>query len=216
MKKYLNLILVTLLLTGILNSCKKSSDTIPLPKDYSASIKGKTWWGEFSFTSQTTEYYSVHFNADNTLTWSQFSGDYAGHWAITGKQLTMTIDVSGTEIKANIADDDKLMDITDNTGYYEVDNGQLSVNLTIPSLDNTVWNGTIYFFSIKTLQLSFKPGLQVVINQENMPVNTYTYTRNSSNSVIRIGTHFFGIITSDGKMKGSNGGARFIWQATKQ
>jgi hypothetical protein len=215
MKKKLNLILVTLLLTGILISCKKSCDTTPLPKDYTASIKDKSWWGEFTYAGETAEYYSVHFNADNTLTWSQFSGDYTGHWILTGKQLTITFDGNSEEIKANVSDDDKLVNITDNTTASEINNGQLSVNSTIP-LDNTVWNGTIRFTSIKALQLNFKPGLQVVINQENMPVNTYTYTKNSSNSVIRVGGSFFGIITSDDKMKGSNGGALFIWQAIKQ
>jgi hypothetical protein len=211
MKKYKNIMLVTLLLIGIIVSCKKSST----PKDYAASIKDKTWSGELAYTGKTTEYYSVHFNADNTLSWSQFSGDYTGHWILTGKQLTISFTGNSVEIKANISDDDNLVNITDNTTASEIKSGELIANSTI-SVDNTEWKGAINYPATKALQFSFKPGLQVIINIENTPIKTHTYTKYSLNTAIRISTVFFGIITSGGKMKGSVDNAVYIWQATKQ
>ncbi|MEP6726568.1 MAG: hypothetical protein ABJC98_12150 [Bacteroidota bacterium] len=212
MKKYLHIIPIIAIITGILFSCKKSNDDAP--KDYSASIKDKTWWGELAYTGKTPEYYSVHFNTDNTLTWSQFQGDYTGHWALNNKQVTITFDGNTTQIKADISDDDNLVNITDNTGASEIKSGEITVNSTT-TLDNTVWNGNTQV-PTKALQLNFKTGLQATINLEKTPVKTYTYTKYSSNSVIRISTIFFGIIVSGSKMKGSIDNSVFTWQATKQ
>ncbi|MEO5592286.1 MAG: hypothetical protein ABIR15_20605 [Chitinophagaceae bacterium] len=212
MKKYLHIIPIIAIITGILFSCKKSNGDAP--KDYSASIKDKTWWGELAYTGKTPEYYSVHFNTDNTLTWSQFQGDYTGHWALNNKQVTITFDGNTTQIKADISDDDNLVNITDNTGASEIKSGEITVNSTT-TLDNTVWNGNTQV-PTKALQLNFKTGLQATINLEKTPVKTYTYTKYSSNSVIRISTIFFGIIVSGSKMKGSIDNSVFTWQATKQ
>src|SRR6266511_5776183 len=106
---------------GILIGCKKS-DT---PKDYAASIKDRTWWGIFTNTGKTPEYYSIHFNTDSSLLWSDLSGDYAGKWKIADRQLTMTFTAINDEIKADITDDDKLENITDNTSFYDVNSGAL-------------------------------------------------------------------------------------------
>src|SRR6266542_4422176 len=114
MKKYISTILLTL--TMVMDSCIKS-DT---PKDYAVSIKDKTWWGTITYTGKTTEYYSVHFDADSSLLWSQLSGDYAGKWRIANRQLTMTFTGINDVIKADITDDDKLENISDNASYYEV------------------------------------------------------------------------------------------------
>ncbi len=213
MKKYSNLILLTIWSTGILFSCKKNSNLAP--KDYYASVNNKTWWGELTYTGKPTEYYSVQFNTDNTLIWSQFSGDYTGHWALAGKQLTIRFNGSPVEIRADISDDNNLVNITDNTSASEINSGEMIVNSTT-ILDNTLWNGATYFPATKALQLNFKSGLQVVINIENSPIKTYTYATNSSNSVIRISNLFFGIITSAGKMKGSVDNSGYTWQVTKQ
>ena len=85
------MVLVILLVTNILLSCKKSNDSIPTPsiKDYSVSIKDKTWWGTFTINGQKAQYYSVQFNADNSLVWSQLSGDYPGKWTLDGKKLVI-------------------------------------------------------------------------------------------------------------------------------
>ena len=168
-----------------------------------------------AYTGKTAEYYSVHFNTDNSLTWSQLSGDYTGHWLLDGKELTITFDGNSSEIKAGISDDDQLVNIKDNTTASEINSGELISNPNI-TLDNTLWTGTIDYPSTKALQLTFKPGLQVTINIETSPIKTYTYTRASSTAVIRISTIFFGIIASGGKMKGSVDNAVVIWQATKQ
>jgi len=212
MKKYFNIIVVILLLAATTPGCKKSDSA--QPKNYILSIKDKTWWGELAYTGKTPEYYSVHFNADNTLTWSQFQGDYTGHWALNNKQVTITFDGNSTQIKADISDDDNLVNITDNTTTSEIKNGEMTANSTI-TLDNSVWTGNTQI-PTKALQLNFKTGLQATINLENTPVKTYTYTKYSSNSVIRISTIFFGIIISGSKMKGSIDNSVFTWQATKQ
>jgi hypothetical protein len=213
MKKHLRITLVIIILIAALISCKKNST--PPPKDYAASVKDKTWSGELAYTGKTTEYYAVHFNADNTLLWSQFAGDYTGHWVLTGKELTITFDGNSVEIKATISDDDNLVNITDNTSASEINSGGLIANSTVP-LDNTEWKGAISYPVTKALQFSFKPGLQVIINLQNTPVKTYTYTRSPSNAIIRISTIFFGVITSGGKMKGSIDNSPVIWQTVKQ
>jgi len=213
MKKYVRIIGIILLPMVIVISCKKSNS--PDRVDYTASIKDKTWWGMLAYTGKTPEYYSVHFNTNNSLTWGQLSGDYPGHWLLNGKELTITFDGNSNEIKTNLSDDNQMVNIKDNTAASEINSGELIANSNIP-LDNTAWTGTIDYPSTKALQLDFKPGLQVTINIDKSPVKTYTYTRPSSNPIVRISTIFFGIITSGGKMKGSVDNAGVIWQATKQ
>jgi hypothetical protein len=205
--------LVVLLSTGMLFSCKKSST--PAPKDYVASVKDKTWWGMLAYTGKPQEYYSVHFNTDNSLTWSQLSGDYNGHWILDGKALTITFDGNTVEIKTGISDNDELVNIKDNTTASDIISGKLIAN-PATTLDNTIWNGTVDYPSTLALQFSFKPGLQVVLNIEKSAIKTYTYTKSSSDMIFRIGSNFFGIITSANTMKGSVDNAAYTWQATKQ
>ena len=197
---------------AIISGCKKSNDVVP--KDYSTSIKDKTWWGELAYTGKTPEYYSVHFNADNTLTWSQFAGDYTGHWVLDKKQLTITFDASSTKIQADISDDNNLVNISDNAASSEIKSGEMMAT-AIVTLDNSSWNGYTQA-PTKVLELNFKPGLQTTINLENSTIKTYTYTQSPSNSVIRVGTMFFGIVISGSKMKGSINNSVSTWQATKQ
>jgi hypothetical protein len=210
MKKCISKSLLALILTAILFSCKKDN-----PKNYNASIAEKTWWGMLAYSGKTPEYYSILFNADNTLTWSEFAGNSPGHWVLDGKRLTITFDGKSIEIKADISDNDQLVNITDNISAFDINSGELIGNTNI-NLDNTVWTGTIDYPSTKALQLSFKPGLQVTVNIENSPVKTYTYIRSSSNGVIRVSTIFFGIVISGSKMKGSTDVSTYIWQVTKQ
>jgi hypothetical protein len=218
MKKHLEIITALLFFAGILFSCKK----VNTPKDYTASIKDKTWWGVMTYTSQVFQYYSVHFNADNTLKWSQLSGDYDGQWIINGKQLTITFSVSGVEIKADISDDDKLMNIADNTTSYIINSGELIANPNLP-LDNTVWKGSISDNSGGTssaLQMSFMPGLKIGLKVGNGMYGPYSYTRSPSDAIIRfqagVGYPYFGVVTSGGEMKGSYYSFNHPWQIIKQ
>jgi hypothetical protein len=213
MKKSSAIFLFAVLSMLFFLSCKKSSPSTT--KDYTAVIKDKTWTGEFSYTGKTTEYYAVHFNADFTMLWSQFSGDYTGNWALKGIQVTMTFDGTGDEIKANISDDNNLVNITDKSAAFEINSGELMVS-TGTALDNTTWNGTTYFPSTKLFQLEFKPGLQATVNLENSPVKTYPYKQYSSNAVIRISPILFGVIISGSKMKGSVNNSLMTWQIIKQ
>jgi hypothetical protein len=218
MKKYLKQTLAAALLTGILFSCKKESTAVT--KDYSASVKDKTWWGQLTYTAKTQEYYSVHFNADNTLLWSQLSGDYAGKWVVKDNILTMTFDVNIADIKATISDDNKLTSITDNTGYYEINTGEMSTNETI-QLDNTLWKGPINLVASKTLQLIFKPGFTVEPKHDNITVGTgsYSYKIPAGNGSIRVTIntgYVFAVITANNEMKGSWLKSDYPFTVTKQ
>lgn len=218
MKKYLSISLVTLVLTVILFSCKK--DSIPTPKDYTASIKDKTWNGELTYTGKPKEYYSVHFNADNTLLWSQLSGDYAGKWVVKDNILTMTFDVNIADIKATITYDNKLTNITDNTGYYEINTGEISTN-ELMQLDDTMWQGPIELGIQKTLQLRFRPGLAVEPKHDNITVGvgSYSYKILAGNGCIRItiNTGFvFAVVSANNEMKGSWLKSDYPFTVTKQ
>jgi hypothetical protein len=221
MKKYVHTILLTILVMSFITGCKKSNSSAP--KDYTAAIKDKTWWGELAYTGKTPEYYSVHFNADNTLTWSQFQGDYTGHWALNNKQVTITFDGNSIQIKADIADDDKLINITDNTPASEINSAALVANPNIP-LDNTVWDGTTLHASGTAIppttapfHLNFLPGFKVEITIGIYSLTSYSYRRSSSGEVIRIdGQRYFGVLLSSGEMKGSAGNSTYPWQATKK
>ncbi|GAC1448488.1 MAG: hypothetical protein NVSMB7_09970 [Chitinophagaceae bacterium] len=188
------------------------------PKDYTASIKEKTWSGMLTYTSQTTEYYSVHFNTDNSLIWSQLSGDYIGHWAINGKQLTLTFTNSNAQIKADISDADTLMNIVANVSLYIINSGKLLANPTV-SLDNTVWKGlTVTGAASSFLQMSFMPGSKVEVKVSTVP-ETNTYTRSASGAVIRTvfkSAIFFGIITSNNEIHGSINNPKNTWYVIKQ
>lgn len=226
MKKYSNILLATILSTVILFSCKKSNT--PVPKDYAASVAGKTWWGSLSYTRDTTQYYSVYFNTDNTFLWSQLSGDYTGKWSVNDKALTMSFDANTAVIKATITDDNKLTDITDNTALYEIKSGQRIENPSIP-LDNTVWNGWVYPIvstgTLTPIKLSFLPGNAITIVKAGVSFGPYAYTRSASGAVIKT-NHiiinpnftgpFFCVITSSTEMKGSDAGAPFRWNVIKQ
>jgi hypothetical protein len=214
MKKCLKIIPAFFFLAGILFSCKKDHAA----KDYNTSIKGKTWSGEITYTGKITEYYSVHFKADNTLEWSQLSGDYTGHWIIKGKELTMTFDLSPAQITADISDDDKLMNIIDNTAVFEIISGGMVAKQTLP-LDNTVWKGTRTNTSTSTtqaFQLSFMPAPTVEIKLANFVLGAYSYSRSASGAAIRIKGGYFGVLMPTGEMKGSDSNPAYPWQAIKQ
>jgi hypothetical protein len=202
MKMYLNTA-IALLVTVFFISCKKDNGT-SAPKDYAASLKDKTWSGQLKYTNKPVEYYSVHFNADNTLIWSQFSGDYTGHWTTDGKQLTMTFDASSANIKANITDDDKLTNIIASSNLYIINSGELIANPNMV-LDNTVWIGVFLSNTgpSSPIKLIFKPNLKVetIRGQYNI-FNVYTYTRSQSGAVLRFDVFFF-TITSIGELKGN-------------
>ena len=154
MKKYTSIGWVVVLMVGAMTSCKKS-DAPPVNKDYTASIEDKTWWGIFIRAGKNEEYYGVHFNSDHTFLWSQFSDNYTGAWAVDGHELTMTFDVSKVEIKAGIGDDEKLVNITDNTEDFEMYTGQLIANSTV-NLEGTKWEGKpIIAGSFYAIQLNF-------------------------------------------------------------
>lgn len=221
MKKYTNIILVTVFLMDFISACKKNN--IASPGDNNSSVKEKTWWGVFTSTGKDAEYYSVHFNADNTLLWSQFSGDYTGQWAISGKGLIMVLDESKAEIKAVIGDDGKLLNITDNTGNFEINTGQLIANANMP-LDNTEWKGKMVTGLPYIVELSFRPPLKADIQLGNSYTNN-TYTRSASGAVIRAyikpvgsgpATLFFGIIISGTEMTGSDKNSNNQWQVTRK
>jgi hypothetical protein len=211
MKKNLRYIFFTLASIVILAGCKKDNS----PKDYAKSIKDKTWWGTLTYTGQAPEYYSIHFNENNSFTWSQLLGDYNGHWVVGGKQLVMTFDLSGVEIKADISDDDKLMNITANTSYYIVNSGD-RVDKPDILLDNTIWNGTAA--GAPTI-LRFKPGLKVEGELSNNIYGSDPYKRSASGAAIKSelnpGYTLFIVVISANEMRGADNSG-FQWKMIKQ
>jgi len=220
MKKSVTTMMFMLLI--IIFSCKKSNTgpAVPAPKDYATSIKDKTWGGMLTYTGQKGEYYSVHFNADNTLTWSQIAGDYPGQWAINANHLTITFPALGLLITGDVSDDNKLLNIADNTSSSEINSGELVENPKLP-LDNTVWKGS-YFngSSQQSLELDFLPGSVLVGKFGALPAEVVTYTRSSSGAVIQFGVGgsypFFAIINSDSEINGSTTSSAYPLQAIKQ
>ena len=214
MKKCINLMLVTLLSMCILVSCKKSTS-----KDYSLSVKDKTWWGVFTYTGQPLQYYSVHFNADNTLSWSQLSGNYPGQWTISDRHITFTL--AGTNVlnKADISDADTLMNISANSNTYVINSCKLVANPPI-SLDNTSWSGTITISGTPYLLLmSFMPGLKVKVSIGGSvyPVQSYTSSPSGAMQIpISSASYLFAVIAAGNEMKGCEANPATQWHTTKQ
>ena len=152
MKLYLRILLPLLWSTGILISCNKENT-----KDYSASIKGKTWWGMITYSGLPAEYYSAHFRSDGTVLWSQLSGDDEGSWEVKGKQLVITFNAISV-IKADISNNQKLTNITNTASNFKVNSGQIVLNSNT-SLENTVWKGTISTSATYPIQMNFLPVL---------------------------------------------------------
>jgi hypothetical protein len=148
------------------------------------------------------------------------SGNLLGNWVIDGNHLNMSFAGSTAVIKADISDDDKLNNISDNTASFEVNNGALIPNPT-QVLDNTRWKGSIYKNGgTLNQQLHFLPGLKLEITIDNTKFGPYAYTRSASGAVIRAplgATYpFFGVITSAIGMKGSDSYTDYPWQAIKE
>lgn len=217
MKKYTSIALILLML--VIVSCKKS-DT---PKDYNASIKGKTWWGAFACAGELEQYYSVYFKEDGSLQWNQLSGQIPGKWVVNGKQLTMTFNTTNTIIKADIGDNNVLMNIVSTgVGSCPATSAILLEKLDLP-LDNTVWKGgrgNGINGRIAALELRFMPGLKIEIKIDNVAYGPYSYTRDPFSGAFRgttgMNRYFFGIITSGTEIKGSDINSNFQWQVTKQ
>jgi hypothetical protein len=216
MKKYINIMLATLLIMGGMISCIK--DPNPARIDYVGSIKDKTWWGMLTYTGKTPEYYSVHFKSDKSLVWSQLSGDYPGQWSVNDKQITMTFPGIGSTVKAEISIDGmdgRLMNFTDDNGSFTINTGHVVQNPTIP-LGYTVWS--LIIGGTPGYEMTFMPGSKVIIKQGSVATGTYNYKRLMSGAGIQVdlgGTLFFGVVTSEGEMKGSSGTSETPWQATR-
>jgi len=226
MKKQCRLFAVLLSSVFLVAGCKKT--TTPdgnTPKDYLASIADKTWWGTFNYTGQAEEYYSMHFNADNTFDWDQFLGSFKGFWALDSNKLTLTYEGNDTKIIAEISDDNKLIHISDNTDNSEITSGQLVSSPHIP-LDNTVWKG-MQIFTYVDNQDSFNDSMIVKLEFNDngqalqsfkgiLPPAFYDYSRSPSGDAVRTKTSYIGrsvmsgdiiyffVIVSENEMKGTS------------
>jgi hypothetical protein len=214
MKKYSGIMLIAMLSIVIAAGCKK--DNSPKIKDYAASVKDQTWWGKLTNTGEPSAYYSVHFNADSILLWSQQSGDYPGKWTINGKKLTMDFPLLNVKITADISDNDTLVNIADNNIYSEVNSGERVANPAIP-LDNTVWKGTAA--SVLATTLRFKPGLKVEGELTNNLYGSDPYERSASGAAIRTelnpGYTLFIVVISANEMRGADN-IGYQWKMIKQ
>jgi hypothetical protein len=206
MKKKYGTLVATLLSIFLLAGCKKSSSPDNnTSRDYASSVINKTWWGTLADKDQSDEYYSVHFNTDNTLVWEQLSGTYNGFWALEGRQLTITFEVNDVKITADIGDDNKLSHFSDNTDFSEIKTGQL-INIPDIPLENTIWEGTEKNKSLSYLvRFEFDAKKQMTTTFNGLPHVITSYSRSSSGDVVRSlieGANIFLVIVSDHEMKG--------------
>jgi hypothetical protein len=214
MKKHSIIVLVALMISGILFSCKKDSTST----NNTASIKDKTWWGQFFYTAKPIEYYAIHFNSDGSLTWSEYSGDYPGKWSLDGSQLTISFNGTARQFKATISGDNKLVNVINTPANgYSVVSGELVPPVNNTPLENTIWKGSATSATATVaMQMTFKPGFKTELRFGTGVISTYSYTMSAENIVMRIGTGFFGIVTSTNEMKGSVDNAGYLWQTVKQ
>jgi hypothetical protein len=217
MKKYFTITMLALIATVSLFSCKKDTNTTQ-PKDYSASIKDKIWWGTFTNAGETPQYYSASFRTDNTVLWSQLSGDYSGTWSLANNKLTITFISPAVMVTANISDDNKLTDITTSSAN-KVNSGEMLASPNI-ALDNSTWNGSVtYPLQAYPLLLTFLNSSKVQVKFSSNPVFTADYTRSASSFIkFNWGSSVFaGVISSGTLIKGSfYDGTIYTWQTTKQ
>jgi hypothetical protein len=223
MKKHIGIILITLLSTGIFVSCNEDD----VSKDYAASIKDKTWWGELTNAGEGgSQYYSVYFNANNTLVWSQLAGDYGGQWLLDKNKLTLTFTGLDVIMTAEISDDDTWTNITTNTPN-KVNSGELAVNPNM-NLDNTLWSGmerpiNASGISLDTnaLQMRFSPNFTYTIRAGEYTAIGFTYEKSPFGGFFRLNKisddrpDYFGVIVSDREIRGTNSDL-FTFQLMKQ
>ena len=114
-------------------------------------------------------------------------------------------------IKADISDDDKFLNFSDNVNIYDVNSGELITDPTIP-LDNTTWSGSIVKSGAsQPLQLVFTPGARVRATTGALGYTTVQYSRSASGAVIRFTAtsadftiiSLFCVVTSAASMKGT-------------
>jgi hypothetical protein len=202
----------------ILASCKKDN----YPKDYNEVIKNKSWWGQFTNSGETGQYYSIYFNGNGTLLWSQRGGDYTGNWIVDKNQLTIDLPVPAVQIKATISNESTLKNILTNNSLV-VNSGTIITNPTIP-LDNTLWKGILSLVNgaQESFQLDFKGGSKVEPKAGANSFGSLSYTRSVSGAVIRFtgGIYpYFGVISSDNEIKGhwsTTPTNYLLWQTVKQ
>lgn len=216
MKKYITITMLALMVMAILFSCKKDN-----AKDFTASIAEKTWWGKFTYTGKSPQYYSIHFAANGSFTWSEATGDLMGHWSVDGKHLTLTLGATGKQIKADITADGKLFNIENNSvNGYTIDSGDLIANPTTSPLENTLWKGSYTTGSgigmTAAVGFRFLPASKFQMEFVSTTLTPYNYTRSASGVVIRGQYNVFGIVISETEMKGTDGGNYYDWQLTKQ
>jgi hypothetical protein len=221
---FLKTTLIVFLLITFLSDCKKESTPA---KDYSTSVKDKTWWGEFTYAGKTKEYYSLYFKADGTFTWSQLLGDYAGTWKLVGNKLTASFTDSKLDMTATITDDNTFTSITYPANVATISSGYLVANPGI-ALENTVWNGSLYngvATGLLGIQLKFLPAIKVEVITTNTNGDTFLnynsfYSRPINGGWVRFkvdnNSSYFGIITSAIEIKGSRSFSDYPFQVTKQ
>jgi hypothetical protein len=215
MKKYLvTLIVFTAGISFI--GCKKDAAA---SKNYTTSIADKTWWGTLTNAGEMAQPYSVHFNADKTLKWSQYSGNYDGTWSIDNNRITLNFQNPAVQVSAEISEDNTFKNIIINTAN-KVNSAQLVDNPNIP-LDNTVWNGTVTI-PTNRIDFTFLAGAKVEVRFDNVAYIPVSYTRLASGGAVwfpgPLGGTIFCVITSGTqmRMKGDSHSPELYWKAIKQ
>jgi hypothetical protein len=218
MKKFVSVLVIIAWSCIIFTSCKKSNDSSN-NGNTSSAVSDKTWWGMFTYPGDTTEYYSVHFNADSTMLWNQMLGEYGGKWTLSGNHLSMNF-TNGVIITADITGGNKLSAFKVNNTSI-INSGELLASPYTQSLDGTKWRGAFYdkIGSDYPMGMEFKSGNQVDITIDGMATETFSYVRSGSGVTIRAknGSEvWFGLLMSDTTINGTVDKAENKWVMTKQ
>jgi hypothetical protein len=201
-------------------SAPTSTPPAPAPTDYNTVIREKTWWGNLTNPGEKSQFYSVHFNADQSLVWNQASGEYFGSWSLDGNHLVLNFPSISVVVKADIAKDSTLTNITcSNTST--INSGKM-LGLTSKPLVGTTWIGTyLEGKTSRVFRLFFKDAVNVEIMLDGVP-EIYQYVVTTSGVVFRTNVKpgyahlFFGLNNKDGQWVGTDLTPDNTWTVTKQ
>jgi hypothetical protein len=214
----------------LLYGCSKTNDISPAPApspaapvvtDYNPFISEKTWWGNLTNPGEQLQLYSVHFNADLSLVWSQASGDYFGNWKLDGNHLVLNFPSIAVTVKADIAKDSTLTNITcSNTST--INSGKI-LSVSGQPVAGTTWKGN-YLDANRlphAITIVFIDAVNVNIILDGASV-VYQYNVTESGVVFRTNVNpgsshvYFGLNRQDGQWVGTDMNPENVWNVSKQ
>jgi hypothetical protein len=235
MKKTLCEMSLLLIFLFSVSGCQKTNNATPPPTpaptaptppiiaiaDYSTVISEKTWWGQLTNPGTQPQFYSVHFNADLSLVWSQASGDYIGNWKLDSNHLVLNFPSISVTVNADVAKDSTLTHITCSNSST-INSGKM-LGLTSKPLIGTTWNGPYYDSNklLHALTFIFSDAVNVDVLMDGVS-EVYQYIVTTSGVVFRTNPRssyfhvFFGLNNKDGVWVGTDVNPENTWTVFKQ